>query len=405
MTFRRNRWRRVTTCPSKLVLSTAAILFAVLLPEALPLQAQERQQEPATPTTQEGRRVHVVRRGDTLWDLAEFYLTDPFLWPAIYRLNTVVVEDPHWIYPAEELVLPGPGEMVVERPPEPGEERVPGEEARIPVPEVPVEVPTEQLPQAAEGQTVFVPRDLRTTTLTYEPIPPVPPVAVTEGDFYRAGMLLPLAELGPRGVVVEATMPHDVEAARLDLTNRYERIFVSHPGGEPPQPGDRFLLTRIEDRVRPYGRIVRPTGVAVVVAVHEEVSTAVITHVFDKIEVGNTVSALEFFEMERGVFAQAAPAGPEGELVGLLDSQPVVGVGDYVFINVGRDQGLVIGDEFELFVGSRQARRGYRLPEESVAEGRVVRVTERTATIRVLNQIHPAISVGMPVRLVRKMPS
>ncbi|NIR42518.1 MAG: LysM peptidoglycan-binding domain-containing protein [Gemmatimonadetes bacterium] len=349
--------------------------------------------------------MHVVRRGDTLWDLAEFYLTDPFLWPAIYRLNTMVVEDPHWIYPAEELVLPLPGEVIAERP-VPEEERVPGEEERVPIPEVPVEVPPQEVPQVAEGaRTVFVPPDIRTTTLTYEPIPPVPPMAVTEGDFYRAGMLLPLAELGPRGVVVDAAMPHNAETSSIDLTNRYEQIYVSHAGGEAPEPGDRVLLTRIEDRVRPYGRIVRPTGIAVIVAVHEEVSTAVITHVFDKIQVGNTVTGLEFFEMERGVFAEAVPSGPEGELVALLDNQFVPGVGDYAFVNVGRDQGLVLGDEFEVYVSDRESRLGYRVPEEPIAEGRVVRVTERTATIRLFKQEHPSIAIGLPVRLIRKMPS
>jgi len=56
---------------------------------------------------------HTVKRGDTLWDLANAYLGDAYLWPEIYRLNTDQIEDPHWIYPNEVLKLPGQQAKVV----------------------------------------------------------------------------------------------------------------------------------------------------------------------------------------------------------------------------------------------------------------------------------------------------
>src|SRR5678815_2848500 len=49
---------------------------------------------------------HVVKKGDTLWDIAKEYLKDPFKWPEVFRRNSDIVENPHWIYPGENIRIP-----------------------------------------------------------------------------------------------------------------------------------------------------------------------------------------------------------------------------------------------------------------------------------------------------------
>lgn len=48
--------------------------------------------------------IHVVKQGDTLWDLSGQYYQNPWNWPQVWSLNPQV-KDPHWIYPGDELRL------------------------------------------------------------------------------------------------------------------------------------------------------------------------------------------------------------------------------------------------------------------------------------------------------------
>ena len=47
---------------------------------------------------------HIVRRGDTLWGICDFYFHNPYQWPRVWSYNAQI-QNPHWIYPGDQLKL------------------------------------------------------------------------------------------------------------------------------------------------------------------------------------------------------------------------------------------------------------------------------------------------------------
>lgn len=71
------------------------LLIALL---SLPILANEVALNPDHPDR------YVVKKGDTLWDISGMFLQQPWHWPEIWEVNPQV-ENPHLIYPGDELTL------------------------------------------------------------------------------------------------------------------------------------------------------------------------------------------------------------------------------------------------------------------------------------------------------------
>ncbi|MEK7743254.1 MAG: LysM peptidoglycan-binding domain-containing protein, partial [Elusimicrobiota bacterium] len=94
---------------------------------------------------------HTVVTGDTMWDLADRYYGDHLKWRRIAEANPAPeVNDPHWIYPGQTLLIPG-----IEEPktPEPAPTAAP-EPVREPAPPVPAPRPAPVNPAPAPPRAV-----------------------------------------------------------------------------------------------------------------------------------------------------------------------------------------------------------------------------------------------------------
>lgn len=61
---------------------------------------------------------HNVRRGDTLWGICGYYFQNPYQWPRIWSYNPQI-QNPHWIYPGDQVKLRTGGEVAQTAGPQP----------------------------------------------------------------------------------------------------------------------------------------------------------------------------------------------------------------------------------------------------------------------------------------------
>jgi LysM repeat protein len=383
-------------------------------------------------------QTHTVRAGDTLWDLAKQYRGDPFLWPDIYRLNTSVVEDPHWIYPGEVLSLAG-GDSVKAVPasdtPEPPTPvaQVPADSAVLTraVAEAPADTtadttvaavdtsaaasdaPQETLAQLTAvsanqpggEQGLFGPKRAKMLEESLRAYKHQPYRALRRSEFYSSGFLTENQDL-PFGKVLGPVVPQQIRASSANASALpYALVAIEAPRGATYQIGDTLLVAQMGPELGSHGDVVIPTGLARVTDTVQGRYVASVVATYGPIRLGQRVLPAEKFMPSGEAHAVPVTEGVRATFLGGPSRQDMKAPQMVVFLDKGREDGVAPGDLFEIRRRAERLSDGRQLINDVMATLQVVHVREHTATARLLNVLSPDIPPGADARQVAKLPS
>jgi len=351
-------------------------------------------------TTQEVK--HVVKKGDTLWDLANFYLKNPFRWPEIFRRNTDVVEDPHWIYPGEIIRIWG-HEV---KPEALAKADSAGEVVSHVTTRGFEQQPQQQLVGGRSDLTVFASPMSRAAAAAQADV-----MGRSRGGGIRKGEVeaAPYAERGggPRGagrLVASVDRPGiktSIVQSRYQLN---DELYIDVPRGIAPRLGDVFMSYVLGPDLGDNGQVVVPTGMLRIESLPQgQRPIARIVKQFGEIKLDQQIISAPDLPFGTGDL-QPVVGGMRGKVVYVHNEPVLPSIGHYVIITQNAKSGIRPGDEVTFVDNSTGRGDENPAPAVTAGVGQVVRVTPFASTAIIVRQDQPTIRDGMPVRLTGKMP-
>jgi LysM repeat protein len=362
-----------------------ATVLALLVPTVLSAQ------QPQT---------HTVAPGNTLWSLSQQYLGDPLLWPEIYRLNTDVVEDPHWIYPGEVLRLaPAAGISAVPAQDTPGPDAALADAGVKTLAEL---TETDERQQGGLFPMMGSYGAPRETIRAYSEENYRP---VRRGEFYGASFLSEEQKL-PYGRVIARVAPMQIRAnLNVGYSTLYGETELSPPKGASYEVGDSLLVVVKNGRINDFGEVLTPTGIVVVSRIDAGRPIARTVKLFNSVVPGQWVLPLEAFPTQQKMRAAPVTDGIEARVLGWPGLGELQEPQQYVFLDKGRTEGVALGDLFEVHSQSGGSYAdGTSRTDLRLATVQVVHVRERSATAIIVGVSYSNFARGSTARQVAKLP-
>jgi hypothetical protein len=287
-------------------------------------------------------RDYEVQKGDTLWDISSAELKDAFQWPLVWRENQQI-PNPDRIYPGQHIKIP----------------------FRALLPE---EMKVQPVAKAKASEEKPAVREIK-------------PVSLTEKEVMTTGYIA--MNVPDKGEISGSP------SAR-EMFGKGDSVYLSNTG--PVKDGEKFYVIRKGDKVDDpgtgqwLGYLVSVHGVVEVVDAGSEPVEAKVVRVYDVVRKGDvldTYIGVEPASME-------APRKPqvEGYVVATQYFKLLNGLLDVVYIDRGRDDGLLPGDIVMTLAPDTEDRPNAIL--------QVINAREATASALILNN-DEAVSIGQRV--------
>ncbi len=243
------------------VMASETLAQVITVPDTARVDSATLRADTAIARADTAREVtHTVKKGDTLWDLAQYYLKDPFRWPEIFRRNTDVVENPHWIYPGEIIRIWGDEVRPEALARADSAGNVVSHIVTVPAP-APSTASTTQ--SGGSELTVFAsPLSRAAAEMGAQSIGRSRTSLVRRGEVEAAPYIERRGGPAGAGRLVASVDRFGIESSSADARFQLnDRIYFEPPRGFVARVGDRYLTYVLGDEIAGVGQVVIPTGI------------------------------------------------------------------------------------------------------------------------------------------------
>ncbi len=300
---------------------------------------------------QEDYKEYTVKKGDTLWDISSKEITDPFLWPKVWKENPEV-KNPDLIYPGQKI-------------------------------RIPLYLLQKQVPPPPPVETAMPAPVIRPPVKKEEPAVIIPPVKkdylVDKDTFASSGYIADAID--SKGKVVGAP-------TEKTLLGKDDYAYIRTEA--PVSKGDRFYIIRSQGKIKHpetgkmMGYLIDVRGIAEVVGKESGEIKVKIPVSYSDILVGDLLT--DFYDVEPP-FLLDKPRTPDmtGYIVVTKHRRTLNGALDIVYLDKGQKDGLEIGD-----ILGMTARAKYNVPNGHI---QIINVKDATS-VAIVRMSGKEVSVG-----------